>query len=726
MLSKFDNKSAQKFIIFSRKANFERSLFYKIIPTLFFLFAFNLLVGIDIDLKNPIYKNGVLTTNQGGVITAPNFRIQARNVIYTGADGQSLLKAEKDIILEIGDSIFVGRRLEYDFNTRTGTLYDGRTEVEPWYLGGEKISLCSDGSYTIHNGFATTSENYKMDWKLETSNACLKQHRFLTAENVKFRFIALPIFWMPKIHLDLNSLFDPPVRLNFKVGGIRGSKAGIIYTLYSANHWRTNLRLDYRIKSGFGGGSETYYCSPCKCTSFKSINYISEDRTRFDHHKRTRYRIEGNYRTQLNYGKTTIDGSWDKLSDYEMASDYDDKDLYLELAKPTQLYIRHQERDWIGSLFTRVRVNQFESLKQELPTLTGKYRPFEIGKTGIIAGGKFKASYLEFEYTNHNDPSMSDYNSPRYEIVQSFWRPIQLRNFTLTPEIGTVGIYYGNSAKQADRWMVIGLFDVDLHTDIHRFYGRFKHVLTPYIRYQYYTDPTTSPSDHFIFDIEDGWYRLNTLRFGLLNNLYMKSTPCRIYRAFYLDLYSYAFFDTDTIPQTIPKIYLRTVSNFTKRLRYTHLFVWDFENDVVDQFNSLFEWTVSNDLAVSLEYRHRSKYDWRKVNRMNFIIDSYRTIEELEHSLLSDRRDTFLFHFYWQIHPSWAFMFESRNGWNRRTEPGYKEFQFSLIGTFRSSWNVKMSYKHREHDDRFSINFSVGMKRPEAGYNNCRIPCLEF
>ncbi len=693
---------------------------------LLFLTPLALLQGIEINIENPTYENGVLTTEEGGVISAPNFRVQAMKIRYTSADAQSLLEAEQEIILEFGDYLFVGYRLVYDFTTRTGVLYNGRTAIDEWYVGGHEIHLCADGSFYIKDGFATTSENYMMDWQLETSDARLQNHHMLTANNVKVRFIALPLFWMPKIRLDLNALFDPPVRFNVKVGGTRGSKVGFIYTLYSTPYWQTNLKLDYRVKSGFGGGFESYYQSPCKCTSFSTINYISEDKTRFDSKTRTRYRLEGSYHTQLNYGKTTIDATWDKLSDYEMASDYDDADLYLVLANPTELYIRHQEPNWIASMLTRVRVNQFQTLKQELPTLYGTYRPFEIGSTGIISGGKFEASYLELEYTNNSEPDISDYNSPRYEVSQSFWRPFKLGQLTITPEIGTTAIYYGNSVKQADRWMVIGQFEIDAHADLYRFYGRCKHVLTPYARYQYYTFPTTSPDDHFIFDIEDGWYRLNALRFGLLNNFYYKSSPCCIYRSFYLDLYSYAFFDTETIDETIPKTYVRAVYNFTQRLRHTNLFVWDFEHQVVDQFNTMLEWTVNEDTAVALEYRHRSPYAWRKVDRTNFILDSFRSVEDLEDTLLSDKRDTFLYNFFWRFHPTWALAFQSRNGWNREDEAGYLEYQVSILGTFRSSWNVKIAYKHREKDDRFSIHFSVGLKRPCYDYNACRVPCLEF
>lgn len=686
------------------------------------------LFGIDIDLKEPQLLDGVLTTEEGGVISAPRARVQARKIRYTAKDNQSLLEAEKDIILEFGSHYFVGRKLVFDFNTNTGILYDGRTSTEQWYIGGQEIHLCSDGSYIIHDGFATTSENYKMDWRLETEKARLTHHKFLNAQNVKFRFIALPVFWIPRMNLNLDTIFDSPFRYTFKLGGTRGAKIGVLYTLYSDNNWKADVRLDYRLKSGFGGGFETHYRSPSKCTYFNTINYIAEDRTRYEGSKMTRYRLEGNYHTLLNREKTTVDLMWDKLSDRELATDYYDTDLRLEIAKPTQLEIRHKESNWIVALKTKIRANNFQTVKQELPTLSGSYRPVEVGFTGILSEGRFEASYLELEYTQGH-PGEHDYNSPRYEISQTFWRPYRYGCLFITPEASGTAIYYGNNRNKKDRWMAIGLFDLSLHTDIYKYYGCTKHVLSPYIKYQYFTQPTTLPggqNGHYVFDIDDGWYYLNAIRFGMTSNLYRKTGECCIFRKLYLDLFTYAFIDTDTIPSTIPKAYAKCVYNPTTTLRNTLSVAWDFDHNVLDHYNALVEWTISQDTAFSAEYRHRSPYDWRKVDRTNFILDSYRDSDELIDTALADQRDTILFKMYWRFHPTWALTFQSRNGWNRKIEPNYFEYQVALLGSYRSSWNVKMAYKHREGDDRFSINFSAGVQRPSNDYNRCHTPCLEF
>lgn len=685
------------------------------------------LVSLTVNLKEPTYEDGALKTEKGGIIEGTNLRIQARNILYVRKeiDNQPIerLEAEGDLILEFGEYLFVGERLEYDFQKNTGVLYDGRTGIEPWFVGGKEIHLCSDGSYIIYQGFATTSENYKRDWGIEVDKARIQKNRFLTAKNVSFRFVKIPLFWMPSFRINLDTIFDSPIRYTVRWGGSQGPRIGMTYEIFSWERWKAFLRLDYRTRRGLGGGLEVAYKSLDHCTCFRSVNYIADDTTLYNAKKRTRYRFQGLYNNSLDCGRTNICLSYDKLSDKDMATDYSDKGLHLETARRTQFQFRRQNQNWILNFLTRLRLNDFQTVKQELPTLDLNMKTFGLGKTGILVENRLKGSYLELEYTNHN-PCEHDYNSPRYELAQKFYRPFLWGPIYFTPEVGGVAIYYGNSKHHLEKWMTIALIELNANTNLYRFFGNTKHVITPYLNYQYYTHPSTSPNDHYIFDIDDGWYYLNTLRFGVANHLYTKTCNNCIWRYLYADFFAYAFFDTDTISTTIPQIYSRIVYSINPRVRYKIQAAWDFERNRLYHFNNSIEWTVSSNAAISLEFHHRSAFDWRKVDHTNFILNSFRDEAELEHSELSDRRDTFLVHYYYRWHPNWATEFQSRHGWNRKFQRPYNEFQIDFLGVFRSAWNFKFSYRHREDEDRFSVNFSLGLKCPEQ--RRCCSPCLEF
>lgn len=182
--------------------------------------------GITVDLCEPNYTDGVLTTEQGGVITGPGIRIQARKITYIRKVIEGIpvcrIEAEGDLMLEFGESIFVGERLEYDFQQSLGLLYCGRTSVDPWFLGGEVVCLCPDGNYCVTHGYLTTSEGDEPDWLISADQVELIQERYLEAKDVKFRIMDIPFFWLPSLSLDLEAMDDRPNRYTIGWGAYRG------------------------------------------------------------------------------------------------------------------------------------------------------------------------------------------------------------------------------------------------------------------------------------------------------------------------------------------------------------------------------------------------------------------------------------------------------------------------------------------------------------------------
>lgn len=679
--------------------------------------------GVTVDLREPTYADGVLSTECGGVITGPDIRIQAMKITYIKkmVDGKPVFNvvAEGDLLLEYSCYIFAGKRLEYDFQTKTGFICNGRSAMEPWYFGGERIELCSDGSYRVINGFITTSESYNTEWEVRTEEAQIYPDHTLRARNIQFRFVNVPLLWLPCFNVNLDNIFDSPLKYRMRWGGNQGPRFGIIYEFLKWKNFRALLRLDYRLTRGPGGGLETIYHSPDRCEELYTNNYYARDSSIEDPDEKNRYRFAGLYRNRLYDGRLTIDLTYDKLSDKEMETDYFEKGIELKTAQRTQLDIRQQLDDiWITNFFTRVRVNNFQTVKQELPSLDGSLHPVVLGPTGIVTENLFRVGYLDFKYSN-DLINVSDYSSARLEYRNRLYRPFWIGPLINTPEAGFVGIYYSNSDQGPERWVSLATLGYEVNTRLSTLYGCWKHAIEPYARYSYFTTPTVSPNEHFIFDIEDGWYRLNMLKFGTRNLIYLKHCDGHISRYLTADLYTYAFFDTHTIEKPIPRLYGKVIWDIFSTLRYSVMTAWDFERGELDHINVRSEWTLNEDFAIAAEYRHRSSFAWRKADYTNFILDSFRSEVELRNSQLSDRRDTLLLHAFYRFHPNWAIEFESRHGWNRLHEPSYNEYEIDLLTTVGSVWHLKFSYQHRMSDNRVAFYVNMGASRPE-----CRImPC---
>src|SRR6202043_1689497 len=114
-----------------------------------FLLPITLILGslaaedYDINLKDPVFSNGTVSTDQGGIISNPGLRIQARHIEYTNRveDGVAIRKisAEGDLLFEFEGRVFTAKKLTYDLISKTGTMIDGRTATEFYYVGGEEI-----------------------------------------------------------------------------------------------------------------------------------------------------------------------------------------------------------------------------------------------------------------------------------------------------------------------------------------------------------------------------------------------------------------------------------------------------------------------------------------------------------------------------------------------------------------------------------------------------------
>lgn len=673
--------------------------------------------GVTVNLRNPLYSDGVLSTEEGGIVEAPKIRIQAERICFTQRkdEGEPVVSviAEGNIMVSFGLYIFTGDRLEYDFVAKQGVIINGRSAIEPWYFGGEKILLCGEELIKIENGYVTTSESDCPDWAIKTRTTIITCEHVLTAWGVEFYFFRWPLFGVPKLKINLDSIFDSPIRYRVRWGGKQGLRFGMIYEVFDYHHFKTFLRFDYRIRRGPGGGIETHFDSPYKNHWFHSINYIANDSSIDDPAQRTRYRLEGIYHNEWDCGRTGMDFSYDYLSDKEMPTDYDDNGLNIDAAQRTQFNLRRQEDQYVvANFFTRVRINNFQTIKQELPSVATVFHPFRLGCTGIIWDNTFRMGYYDFKYAD-DEEDVTDFHAWRCQFFQRLYRPIFLNRIVVTPQAEGIAILYGSTPQDEGEWLLTGRLGGEVKTSVYRCFKNFKHIIEPYISYNFLSDPTLNPNDHFIFDISDGWFELNALRFGARQYIYIKPNEYYVSPFLSLDLYSYAFNNTPTIPSTIPKVYANFEWHPSYYFKHILTTAWDNERNALNYFNYRIEATFSEDIAFSCEYRQRSSYWWRKVRYDNFILDSYRTEQELRDSLVSDQRKTLLAHLYARLDPNWATQFIVRHGWDRLNEPSYTEYECDLMLFLRASWSTRISFQRKEGENRITMYINLGGDRPK-------------
>lgn len=666
---------------------------------------------VKVDLHSPVYEDGVLTTDQGGVIEGPEIRIQARKITYTKKKDRWFVEASGDLLVHYKGRHFVGDSLEYDFEKQKGVIDKGRTQIGSWFLGGETIRLKSKGTYEVKEMSMTTCEKENSLWQLRLGRASIQDDNLLTAHNMQVRLFKLPIFWFPYFRAKLSLIQNAVAKYEFITGGTVGERASMRYQIYSWRHTNVFLQGDYWFTRGPSASLQFDYKAPRNFNTFQANNFIA-----FDYHGAHPYgifrnRFVGELKSKF-FDRLEITGEYDKLSDDNVLQTYFNRDYFLQIERRTKLQVRYTEDNWLGFLRTEVRINPFDVVSQELPLFYFNLRPLTLSSTPIITDFSFNAGYLDFVYGNVFINSPNNFRSPRVELYPKVYMPVHLGPLCVTPSAEYIGIGYGQSPLGHAVWNSLGQLGAEATVKASRRFGRsLKHVVEPYTAYTYYTRPTLSFNDHYFFNIHDSYVKLNQLKWGLRNFLYYK--PCeKMYLPLFLDVYMYGFFNNTTIGSFLPKMYIELSS------RWPSLYVqlwggYNFQHRLLDSANASVAYTFNERLALSIGFRHRSRYDYRKANHDNFFLDVFRSQADLLASPLSDRRDVLLTSLYVRPHKRVILGFKSRTGWDRVSLPYYNEVFFTLTVLLPCNWKFHFTPRNTVAEGwRWDFRFELGEAPP--------------
>ncbi|MCH9613893.1 MAG: LPS-assembly protein LptD [Chlamydiia bacterium] len=652
-----------------------------------------------VNLRDPEYRDGVIYTDQGGVITSEDLRIQAEVIEYTNNGVDNILKAEGNLMVDNGERVFVGEKLTYDFAAKTGVILGGRTQVNIWFLGGEVIELKNDKSFEIQNAFVTASENINREYDLFMPKVTISPTGLLRAEDVKFRVAKTPIFYLPYFKSNLRAKNDSSVRYKITWDKGQGPKLSMRYKVFSWKYSDLFFRADLRTKRGVGGAIESNYHSPDKRTLFQTKSYLAHDTFYNDNDpnkKKTRYRLQGHLSTSSPDTRTKAFLTYDKISDRNMPGDFPSDDFEVNTARETRFLFRTIQDNFIFGTNLRPRINSFEGFTQELPMTLLTFRPFTLGNSNILIENRFEAGFLNYAPANKVKHLIKSEKALRLSYQNRLLRPINIHGITLTPFAGFIGIAYDNNPEDTGIGQAILRYGANLETTFSKQFTALNHKCNPYINFETLTQPTANDTDVFIFSIKDGYTHMNFFRFGVKNTFYQNSlTPLvslDTYGLYYKGTWQKAMVDVELNKQRVSS-HIETCYNIDK--------------NSLDYANLGAGYTLSKDIAFSFEYRHRGKYDWRKDDHLNFILNNARSNRELLDSPLTDARNTTLSRLQIQLSPLWFTQIEAHQGWGRKDQPYYNEAKVDLFHNIAANWQLRLTYMHTVRDDRVAVDIST-------------------
>lgn len=683
---------------------------------------------VNINLNSPSYEDGVLKTDKGGVLEGENIRIQAKHILYVKKeiDGHTewYAKAYGNLMVRYAKRTFVGESIEYNFESNHGFITQGRTQVGSWFIGGEQIILKPDNTYKVKNTSLTTCESGNSLWQLRLKTGKVEDYDILSAQNVSVKVWKIPIFWFPYLKARLSTLRDVPAYYSFMTGGSQGQQISMRYLAYSSLSFKAYLLTGFWFKKGPYGSVQLDYQAPNHPTRFESHNFMAYDKQA----KRSpsgappvsmlRDRFYGKFNTKI-ADKVYINGLYERLSDAFVYETYFNRYYFLYIPKHTHLEVRMHEKIWLSFLRAKVRINQFQTVNQELPILFFSLRPIELANTGLVASFNGSVGYLDYVFGNFVSNRFPNFQSSRLELNPRVYMPVRIGGLTITAEGEYVGVGYGQSRLGHPVWNTLGIVCGEANYKLSKIYsGKLRHTVEPYTSYKFMTKPTVNFNDHYFFDVDDAYVKLNQLRWGLRNYFYLKKKD-QITEPLTLDVYSYGFFNNTTIGTYIPRMYVE----ITQRLPFAFTAfrgAYNFQHNKIDFANVRTAITISEDFAISFLFMHRSIYDYKKANDDSFLLNVFRRQQNLLNSPLSDRRNVIQTKIYWRILRDLILEFESRTGWHRINAPPYNEMWFNVTFLLPCNWRFVVSPQRilspnsgAKYIWRWKFNLELGGKAPK-------------
>jgi LPS-assembly protein len=319
-----------------------------------------------------------------------------------------IVTAKGNVIVDQGPRRMAGETLEYDLDTKTGTLTNATAHVaQDYFFSGTELAKISETEYTVKNGIFTSCSQETPDWSFRLSDAVVEVDGYARVHNASMRAKKLPIFYTPYILWPVKSDRTSGLLIpNIGYSDRRGASVGLAYFQTLGRSYDTTLHLDLYSESYLGIGNDFRY-RPTEGTKGELIAFAVRDPEDLVDEE-WRWKAEWNHETtDLPAGMRGVVNFLD-FSDFNFFRDFErdfDRNTLRFIdsrAFATGNWGSHllnilvnSRETFIGTGETDIRVEQ-----RKLPEVEYRLRSTRLGKVPLYAQFQGSASYLDLVRPN--------------------------------------------------------------------------------------------------------------------------------------------------------------------------------------------------------------------------------------------------------------------------------------------------------------------------------------
>ncbi len=505
----------------------------------------------------------------GKVVASGNVEATYRDVKLT-CDQAMIYMETKDAYLKGRvrlfqlDGLLKGEEMIYNFQTRKGTVLGAEGEAGPWRSVGDRAEKISTDSFLHRDGYLTSCDFEEPHTRMRAREIQVYLDDKVVLKNVVMYVGPVPLLYLPSY---THPLDDKRPRVTILPGEDKqwGLFVLTAWRVYLHENLQGRFHVDYREKLDLATGLDLKYRLPAGGEGIFREYYTHQRSIQRKHlwtsliqpDKVQPTRELERWRVQLRHvwdvddsTKATLE--YNRASDATVVKDFFEREFGENTSSPLAYLQVVRTAPWYGLTFlVNERVNRFETVTQQLPTMTLNLRPMQVpwlpgleGSLNRLEGrlaepavrgnsGWFYQSSYRYEHSNVADVREgTEASLLTFDTLQELFYPMRLlRRFNFRPFFKFRESSFSRGLTEMDpQFRQAAGTGFDLSSKLFRVFPletnllglnirQLRHVMTPSLKYEYQAEPTISANRLLR---SDGLAKSNKMTLGLEHKLQTK------------------------------------------------------------------------------------------------------------------------------------------------------------------------------------------------------------
>jgi LPS-assembly protein len=394
------------------------------------------------------YESGLATARDNVAIHIGDTDIYADFAQYNSRTHEVLVEGHVRIYRDT--NLYVGEHATYNTETKQIRAEVMRSEYDPYFVTGAKITSISDNGYLVENGLFTTHDTPDPSFHLRARTIRVYEKDHVVFQNVTFYIGDVPIFWWPYVYQSLNDAFSFSVSPAFLSSWGPSLLTSVTFPI--TEKIKGKLRLDYRGRRGPAIGFEghiDYGKDDNSWADFKTY-YTQDQNPLINRTSVPRGLVStGRYRVTLENQTNFTDDIYaiidiTKLSDPFVMQDFFQSTFRIDPVPDNVVSLAKTDPFYTVTAIARFQANEFFEQTERLPEVVLDVKRHALFGGPIFYEGETGVADLHRNFASNS--GFEDYSTVRLDTFHQLVYPNTYFGWlSVVPRVGFRETYYGET-----------------------------------------------------------------------------------------------------------------------------------------------------------------------------------------------------------------------------------------------------------------------------------------